>query len=223
VSWDPTWEGVFRSRKWGRYPPEELIRFVATCFDTAPDRQAVRILEVGCGPGANLWYLAREGFSVVGIDGSETALRYARERLHADGLRAELVRGDFTQLGVYFEPGSFDAIVDVAALQHNDWEGMRRAVAEMRQSLRLRGQVFAMLVAAGSWGDGLGQELESGTYSDISAGPLAGVGACHFFDLADVERLFAEFDGLQIEYSERSLDDRRHSYRHWVVSAVRPE
>src|SRR5438105_645758 len=80
-SWDPVWEDIFKSQPWGRYPGEDLIRFVARNFYKAPSRSSVRILEVGCGPGANLWYMAREGFSVFGIDGAPTALELARLRL----------------------------------------------------------------------------------------------------------------------------------------------
>jgi SAM-dependent methyltransferase len=221
MSWDPAWEGAFREREWGRYPPEELIRFVAARFYGAPDRRAIRILDAGCGPGANLWYLAREGFWPVGVDGSKTALDRARERLRKESLDAELVHGDLTQLGAYFEPESFDAIVDVAALQHNRIGDIRQAVHSMHACLKPGGHLFSTLVAAGSWGDGLGREVEPGTYSDVREGPLAGAGVCHFFELEETEQVFGLFDDVHIEHSERSLDDRRHAYRHWVVTAVR--
>ena len=97
------WNQVFAERSWGRYPPEELIRFVARTFPDAQKRRGLRALEVGCGPGANLWYLAREGFTIAGIDGSANAIDLARERLKAEGLRvsppgADLKVGNFAQL-----------------------------------------------------------------------------------------------------------------------------
>ena len=64
MSWDPTWEDIFRNRQWGRYPPEELVRFTARRYFQALDRKAVSMLEIGCGAGANIWFLAREGFDV---------------------------------------------------------------------------------------------------------------------------------------------------------------
>ncbi len=222
MSWDPVWENVFRSRAWGRYPPEELIRFVASRFGEVRDRRAVRILEVGCGTGANLWYLAREGFSVAGIDGSAAALGLAGERLAAEGLEAKLVLGDFMQLREHFGPESFDAIVDVSSLQHNRMGAVTATVQQIRETLEPGGSAFAMLVAAGSWGDGLGVEIEPGTRTDIAAGPLASAGVSHFFSLGEVERVFAEFADVVIEYSERSLDERREVYRHWVLTASRP-
>lgn len=221
MSWDPAWERIFREREWGRYPPEELIRFVAARFYRAPDRSAIRILDAGCGPGANLWYLAREGFSAVGIDGSKAALDRARKRLSKERLDAELVLGDLAQLDTYFEPESFDAIVDVAALQHNRIGDVQCVVDEMHTCLKPGGHLFSMLIAAGSWGDGLGCEIEPGTFTDVPEGPLTGAGTSHFFELEEVEQVFGSFDDVQIEQSERSLEGRRYIHRQWVVIAVR--
>ena len=65
MSWDNIWDEVFRSQPWGKYPSEDVIRFVARNFYKAPDRSSVKILEVGCGPGANLWYIAKERFAAL--------------------------------------------------------------------------------------------------------------------------------------------------------------
>src|ERR1700730_11711421 len=89
-SWDPAWEKLFRAREWGRYPNEHLVRFVARNFYSAPDRTKVCILDLGCGQGPNTWYMAREGFSVSGIDGSQSALTQARDRLESENLKADL-------------------------------------------------------------------------------------------------------------------------------------
>ena len=61
MSWDPVWEKIFSERdSWGYYPPEELIRFMAMNYYGAADRAAVRVLELGCGPGGGpSWYISR--------------------------------------------------------------------------------------------------------------------------------------------------------------------
>src|ERR1022692_4131077 len=92
---DEVWEQLFSSQEWGKYPPEHVIRFIARNFYRSANRKAVKILEVGCGPGANLWFMAKEGFDVYGIDGSTSAIRYAGERLCREGLSVNLMVGDF--------------------------------------------------------------------------------------------------------------------------------
>ena len=84
MSWDRTWEKVFKENEWGKYPDENFIRFLARNF-YKKDRKNIRILEIGCGPGANIWYMAREGFDVYGIDGSSIAIERARTRLKTEG------------------------------------------------------------------------------------------------------------------------------------------
>ena len=71
---DRAWEEIFRSREWGKYPPEHLVRFIAGNFYGVPNRGAVGLLEIGCGPGANAWFMARAadadgaGFLVIEIE-----------------------------------------------------------------------------------------------------------------------------------------------------------
>jgi SAM-dependent methyltransferase len=79
----------------------------------------VALLEVGCGPGPVVWYLAREGFDVYGIDGSPTAIEHARSRLEAKNLIADLRVGDFVRLADLYVPKTFDAVIDVASIQQN--------------------------------------------------------------------------------------------------------
>jgi 2-polyprenyl-3-methyl-5-hydroxy-6-metoxy-1,4-benzoquinol methylase len=95
---DPIWEEKFQTEEWGKYPPERVIRFVARNFYASPDRQAIRLLDAGYGPGACTWYMAREGFRVAGIDGSPTAIKRANERLRTEGLSADLQVGDYVVL-----------------------------------------------------------------------------------------------------------------------------
>jgi hypothetical protein len=87
--------------------------------------------------------------------------------------------------------------------------------------LRPGGRIFSMLVAVGSWGDGLGTEIEAQTFVEIPEGPVAGTGLCRFFALDELDRFFAPFEDICVDYVERSLDGRRRVYRHWVVTASR--
>jgi SAM-dependent methyltransferase len=221
MSWDPNWEKVFSSRRWGRYPPEELVRFVARNFASVPDRTRVRILEVGCGPGANLWFMAREGYRVFGVDGSQTAINQAQERLNEDGLRGAFVVGDGINLRDHFPANYFDAVIDVACLQHNDIGSVRLMMASTWQILKPGGRMFSMMVDSESHGFGSGSLIEPGTFAEVDAGPCTGTGLCHFFSLEEVQNMFSIFAEICIERSRRSTDNMTRWYGHWVVEAVK--
>ena len=58
------WQNIFENKEWGKYPSETLIRFIARNFYNVSDRKAINILELGLGTGTNLWFCAREGFTL---------------------------------------------------------------------------------------------------------------------------------------------------------------
>src|ERR1700704_1186222 len=81
-----------------RYPAEELCRFMGRHYFGLPrlSRGVIRILEVGCGSGANLWMIAREGFDAYGIDLSVEAIRLCADMLASYGVTAHLKAADMT-------------------------------------------------------------------------------------------------------------------------------
>ena len=57
------------------YPNEALCRFLGSNgFFNVERKEDIRILEVGCGSGANLWMIAKEGFDAYGLDASSAAI-----------------------------------------------------------------------------------------------------------------------------------------------------
>lgn len=92
----------------GQVSPEELIKFIARNYYSAPDRKSVKMLEVGSGTGANIWYLSREGFDATGIDGSSVGVERAKERLKKESLPARVVVGDIVTLP--FADSTFDCV-----------------------------------------------------------------------------------------------------------------
>lgn len=202
ASWDPTWEQVFRRQEWGKYPPEELVRFTARNFYKTPDRAAVRMLDIGCGTGAATWFLAREGFSASGIDGSETAIDIARKRFEQENLKADFMVGDFLRLP--YPDASFDCVVDVVALQHNRPEKIAETLREVRRILKPGGRVFSMMLSG-----------RTRRREDLNA--IKDKGFVHVFERDEIDRLFAEFRGVTVETVERT--DRGNLIAHFIVTA----
>ena len=125
------WEDIFQNNEWGKYPSLAVVRFVARNFYKAPNRKDIRILELGCGTGANLWYCAREGFSVIGLDGSKTALNTMISRFNAEHLNSNLIYardGDYSLTIEDIEDDSLDAIIDVESLYCNSFSKTRQII-----------------------------------------------------------------------------------------------
>lgn len=132
------------------WPSEELVRAVA-------GRELGDTLEVGCGNGANLWFLASKTVgTVVGLDGCTTALERATAYLRDKGCGTEaresrpghrvwktgvqLLRGDIAQLP--FADASFDSLVDCMVSQHTRWVDHAGLYREYRRVLRPGGWLF---------------------------------------------------------------------------------
>lgn len=221
MTWDPVWEQVFSSREWGRYPAEELIRFVARNFFASADRSATRILEVGSGPGANLWFLAREGFAVYGVDGSPTAVATARRRLDTEcpgWSRAsgggELVTGDIMRLP--WPEEHFHAAIDSEAVYCDDFEDSRSIYGEMHRATRTGGKLFVRTFACGTWGEGTGRQLGPRRFI-VEVGPLAGKGPSRFTSLDEIPVLLAPWRIREINLATRTLESQTQVVREWII------
>jgi SAM-dependent methyltransferase len=74
-----------------------------------------RALDVGCGEGVYAAYLARQGWSVVGVDFVPAALELARARAQAEGVEVQLQHADVLE---YDPPGGFGLVLDSGCLHH---------------------------------------------------------------------------------------------------------
>jgi len=185
------WEHIFKTTEWGKYPPAALIRFIARNFYRSTDRNSVKILEIGSGPGANLWYLAREDFTVYGIDGSPAACKKAILRLKDEALDhriGNILAGDYHDKLNNFEDNYFDAIIDIESLYCNDFEKSQSIVKTVFEKLKFNGRFFSMTFAEGSWGM---QGKQVGYNAFLSKeGPMANKGLSRYTSKVDIDKLY---------------------------------
>ncbi len=100
-------------------------------------------LDLGCGTGGNLRFLAEElGLGAVGLDADPAALSLCRER----SLGAGLLRGDAAALPI--RTASLALVTALDVLEHLDDD--RTALREIRRVLRPGGKLVAS-VPAGPW------------------------------------------------------------------------
>jgi SAM-dependent methyltransferase len=220
TTWNPVWESIFQSKEWGKYPPEHVIRFAARNFYGAADRSRIRLIEIGCGPGANVWFMAREGFDVSGIDGSSTAIHKARQRLAGEGLVADLRVGDFAELP--WPDASFDGVIEDASLYANPWTGIQSALREVHRVLKPGAPFLSSFFTDRTWGYGEGEMVEGDGFENLRQGPLGGTGFCLFLKRARVPELFRDFSGIHVERISWTLEGEQHLVEKFVIECRKP-
>ena len=72
------------------------VDFLAHCFRRYARRPVRRVLDIACGTGPHLARLAERGYAMTGLDLSRRNIEFLRDRLAAQGRRADLIVGDMT-------------------------------------------------------------------------------------------------------------------------------
>ena len=173
------WEKIHSSREWGGYPSEHVIRFIARNYYNKK-RAEVKILDFGCGSGANTWFLAREGFDTYAFDISESAINNLNNRMEKEGLSVNSLVSD--GLALPYEDEMFDAIVDNVSIFSNPKDDIISMYKKCYDLLTNGGKFITIVFGKDTTGYGTGNEIEPGSYEGIEAGPIQGLGIRHFFD-----------------------------------------
>lgn len=178
-SFSKEWEEIHRNQEWGKYPSEQLVRFIARNFYNK-DRKNIKILDFRCGAGANTWFLAREGFDVYAFDGSESAVNRAKEYLNKDGYNnVHFSVMDGTELD--YASDMFDCVVDNVCIYANKKVHIEIMYKEVYERLKKGGKLYSACFGEKTDGYGTGKYIEDNTYENIEKGPLEGRAIAHFF------------------------------------------
>lgn len=103
-----------------------------------------KVLDLGCGSGRHLVFLAKNGFEVYGIDIAKHGIKIAKEWLKRERLKADLRVGDIYKRLPY-KDNFFDAIISIKTLHHGKIEWIRRAIKEIKRILRPNGLIFVTI------------------------------------------------------------------------------
>jgi SAM-dependent methyltransferase len=195
------WESIHQSRVWGSYPNEAIVRLVKR----ARFEPYARALDIGCGTGANTWFMAREGFEVTGIDGSATALIRASDRIARDGLNANFVHGIVPDVFKGIKDRAFDLVVDSYCLYLLSGEDLAHTLKEIHRMLRPGGRFISLFFAP-----------------DTSTAVLAeGGGAVRSEE--EILALFKDFGSVTTGWESRKecVGNSSLVVNTWVVSAIK--
>lgn len=205
ILWQESFEEQIAHDACNTAPVEALVRTVSYWLRgryTVADYPKLRFLEMGCGAGANLLWLARKGIRVSGIDLAPNALALARTNFARAGCVErvdELVEGSVA--ATPFPDASFDGVIEACVFQHLDRADRIAAFREVGRLLKPGGIFAGYMLDAGHTiyqkkGAQEGPD-DPGTLVLEEGGSkfyLSNIGLSHFFRREEFDLLLSGFD-----------------------------
>ena len=111
------------------------------------------VLDVGCGTGENVLYLAELGFAAMGVDGAPTAISKARAKAKQRGVTAQFEVADALSLSM--PNRQFDSVIDTGLFHVFSDEERDRFRDSLARVVRRGGTYFLMCFSdqqPGDWG-----------------------------------------------------------------------
>lgn len=154
MSW---WDSAYRAGRvnWDPGPYDGHLPWLLESFAIAP----CTVLDIGCGTGKSVVWLARRGYVATGVDLSPTAVDLARRNARRAGVDCRFLPGsypaDFSDAEL--APGEYGLVVERGFLQHFSESGALDAILERtRRLMRPDGLFYSLMTAregaSGFWG-----------------------------------------------------------------------
>ena len=162
-----------------------------------------RALDVGCGTGTNVIYLAQHGFEAAGIDVSARAIAQAQTKIRAAGVNARVAVANLLDRAQLPVSGLFDFVMDIGVMHLFEEADRRRYAASVAGLLRPGGYHF-------TFGFKPGMARRRGFWR-LAAGPFGITGT-------DVERALAPYGVVLLEAHDAGVTPEGVSRTGWYLS-----
>jgi ubiquinone/menaquinone biosynthesis C-methylase UbiE len=204
---DNKWEQIHSNRSWGKYPNEEFVRFIGRNYfkRSFTDRKKLKILEIGCGQGANLWFLAKEGFDVYGIDISPSAIEKAKEILEKEW-NIKSVKLDVQDMkNLKFNDETFDVVFDIFSIAYANYLEIENIYKKIFKILKNNGKFWSFNPSECDFCHENAALVDYETLSDT--------------DLLNILKEIG-FKFVNIEKQVRTYDNQKKEVIHWIIEAI---
>jgi len=206
------WDQILREKWYSQEEPDPIVIQFAKSLRKKSEQ--ARVLDLACGAGRHLVYLAGQGFNACGTDFSATGPAMARERLKRENLKAHIVKCDIKTLP--FIDSCFDAVICIRAIYHQRLSEVQQTISETHRILRRHGVLLVNYLSTRTYKYGKGAQIDEGTFVE-QEGVERGV-VHHFADEQRLRQLFKWFTVIDLQLSEKEVEGNTSSV--WVLTAT---
>lgn len=194
------WEKLHEKSKFRpKYPSEEVVQFV---FRNFKRDNTERILDLGCGAGRHVYFMAQENIDAYGCDMSREGIRYTKQVLENNNTSANLDVASVEKLP--YKNNFFDGIISYGVLYYCKTEKIKMAIEEIYRVLKIGGKALIVVRNTKDYRFKNGIEIEKNTFlideSDSNKCAFNENGmTMHFFEKDEIKNLFKMFNKVSIE------------------------
>jgi len=214
--WNDTY---LQSKHLSIWPWSDLVSYVMRYCKQLDSNSMV--LEVGCGPGANIPFFKHLGVRYYALEASQAIVNRVVEMYpeYTD----HIVVTDFTKDIPINE--LFDLVVDRASITHNKIVDIQQCIELIYDKLKPGGRFIGI-----DWFSTIHSHYESGgipvddyTRTGFTEGQFTNLGNVHFSDKEHIRDLFQHFEITHMEHkiNHQEVPDTGHTFASWNFVAVK--
>lgn len=203
------------------YPSEIVVQFV---FKNFPRNSNAKILDLGCGAGRHLLFLAQESYDAYGTDISKEGLLFSKKLLKEKNLDAHLFVANASSLP--FCDNFFDGLISYGVLYYCMKDEIIKSIKEIHRVLKPNGKANIIVRNTNDHRYGKGEEIEENTFIineeniDKSSHSENGM-AMHFFTEDEVKELFCDFSKLSVDIIGQSFENQDYYDNDFIINVAK--
>lgn len=215
------------SRHRTKYPVENVVRFI---FKNFKRDGSEKILDLGCGAGRHVIFMATEGIVPYGLDFSQEGVEYTRSVLSEMGMHeyAENIKVS-NVTDIPFEDGVFDGLLCIGVLYYMGVSDIKKAASEIYRVLRDDGKAMILVRSTRDYRsqspDSVPTE-ERNTFiieeydTSKSANKETGM-LMHFFEKEEIVKLFSGFRNVEINRVTVTHENEAYADDDYLITCIK--
>ena len=209
------WQIVYKNKKQlNKYPFSEVVSFCMRNFSTQSNKNKVA-LDVGSGSGVHSHFLAELGFDVIGIDGSEEAVKNAKVLFPGKNISYNCCSfDDFDGFGE-----RYNFVLDRLSTTHSSLDTTTDFYQNLKKHLVSGAKVFWQGFAWCNSARELGMRRSNGSYDSFSSGLLKEIAPAVFYRQSDIDQIFAGYSIDNIRLSSDLNLGTGYNHSIWTLEA----
>lgn len=216
------WESLHKENRFRpKYPSEAVVQFVFRNFNR---NGKTKVLDLGCGAGRHVYFMANENIDTYGTDISKDGIEYTEEILKHHGLSADLKIASVDNIP--YDDNYFDGIICYGVLYYCDITEINISVKEIFRVLKPNGRVLIVVRNTDDYRYGKGKEIEKNTFlieeedKNKCAFNESGM-KMHFFCKSEIEELFENFSKIEIDEIIETHESGKYRDANFIISLIK--